>query len=297
MPCYHPLKALRDSSGVRILNADAAVFNLRLPCGRCIGCRLERSRQWAMRCMHEASLHDRNSYVTLTYNDQHLPSDYGLHHRDFQLFMKRLRKAADGIEVRYYMCGEYGDLNARPHFHAILFGIDFPDMLPLSTSPSGSLLYRSATLERLWPFGYSSIGMVTFESAAYVARYVMKKATGDLARKKYSIVSEQTGEVIFRNPEYNRMSLKPGIGAGWYDKYSSDVFPHDRVIRDGTPSKPPRYYDKLLSRSNPDLMEQIKSKRMLDANENWRDNTPERLNAKEAVKNAQLSKLKRGKVS
>lgn len=246
--------------------------------------------------MHEASLHDRNSYITLTYNDEHLPSDNGLHHRHFQLFMKRLRKLADGVEIRYYMCGEYGSLNSRPHYHAILFGVDFPDMVPLTKSPSGQMLYRSATLKRLWPFGYSSIGMVTFESAAYVARYVMKKATGDLARKKYSMVSLETGEIIDRAPEYNRMSLKPGIGAGWYNKYSSDVYPQDRVIRDGTPSKPPRYYDKLLQRSNPDLMDEIKSKRLLDSNSNWRDNTPERLAVKETVKNAQISQLKRGKI-
>lgn len=293
MPCYHPLKAFRDASGVRVLSSDAAIFNLRLPCGQCVGCRLERSRQWALRCLHEASLHASNSYITLTYAPEHVPSDGSLNHRHFQLFMKRLRKYS-GLPVRYYMCGEYGESRLRPHFHALLFGIDFPDRTVWRSSPSGSVLYRSAILERLWPFGHSSVGDVTFQSAAYVARYVMKKVTGDAASKAYEVVSIETGEVISRMPEYNRMSLKPGIGAGWFDKYSSDVFPHDRVIHDGTKSKPPRYYDKLLSRLDPDLHSSIKNKRMLDAQENWRDNVPNRLVAKEAVVKAKISFLKRG---
>lgn len=293
MPCFHPLKAFRSSNGVRILSGDSMIYNLRLPCGQCVGCRLERSRQWALRCIHEAKLHEFNCFITLTYSDEHVPSDGGLHHRDFQLFMKRLRKYADS-DVRYYMCGEYGDNFGRPHFHAILFGFTFNDLTLWRKTSAGSALFRSETLERLWPYGHSSIGAVTFESAAYVARYVMKKVTGHNAHRAYDSVSTETGEVFTRHPEYNRMSLKPGIGAGWYEKFSSDVFPHDRVVHDGTPSKPPRYYDKLLGRSNPELLADIKAKRMLDGEARYMDNTPNRLLAKETVVKAQLSKLKRG---
>lgn len=295
MPCFHPLKAMRSSSGVKVLCSDAKIFNLQLPCGQCVGCRLERSRQWALRCIHEASLHEFNSYITLTYNDESAPLDGGLHHRDFQLFLKRIRKHFD-TPIRYYMCGEYGGDFGRPHFHAILFGLTFTDLSIWKKSPSGHQLFRSATLERLWPYGFSSVGGVTFESAAYVARYIMKKVTGDPMHRAYDAVNTETGEIYTRRPEYNRMSLKPGIGAGWFDKYNSDVFPHDRVVHDGTPTKPPRYYDKLLNASNPDLFDKIKAKRILDNSVRFADNTPSRLHSKETVTKASLSLLKRGKI-
>lgn len=293
MPCYHPLKAIRSSSGVTVLNGDAKLFNLQLPCGQCIGCRLERSRQWAVRCMHEASQHEHNCFITLTYDDEHLPHDGSLNHRHFQLFMKRLRKHFSNIDIRYYMCGEYGGKLGRPHFHAILFGCNFADYRIWFKSDAGSSLYRSQTLESLWTYGFSSIGAVTFESAAYVARYVMKKVTGHNVDSHYSSVSTVTGEVFQRVPEYNRMSLKPGIGAKWFARYRTDVFPHDRVIVDGTPTKPPRYYDKLLGRYDSVLLDQIKLKRFVDNLDSYMDNTPARLNSKELVADAKLSKLKR----
>lgn len=293
MPCYHPLKAMRSSSGVVVLPSSATVFNLRLPCGQCHGCRLERSRQWAMRCMHEASLHDENTFVTLTYSPEHCPTDGGLHHKDFQRFMKRLRKFFAPAKVRFYMAGEYGENRGRPHFHAILFGVNFSDRQPWRKSPSGAMLYTSPTLERLWPFGFSSIGDVTFQSAAYVARYVMKKVNGDLQKSAYEVVAIDTGEVIDRRPDYNAMSLKPGIGADWFKKFSSDVYPHDRVVVDGVETKPPRYYDKLLRRVDPDEFDLIKFRRELDNKDNYADNTPERLAVKEIVSIAATSQLKR----
>jgi len=293
MPCYHPLKANRHANGVQILPGDAVVYNFRLPCGQCSGCRLERSRQWALRCIHEASLYEFNSYITLTYDDASVPEDNGLNHRHFQLFLKRLRKHFSPALIRYYMCGEYGGQFGRPHFHAILFNVGFHDRTPWKKSPSGFMLYRSSTLESLWPKGFSSVGDVTFESAAYIARYIMTKVTGDAAEEAYRVVSVDTGEVFSRRPEYNRMSLKPGIGAGWYDKYHTDVFPHDRVVHDGSESRPPRYYDKLLRRSDLKQFNLIKDKRLLDAEKNLRDNTYKRLAVKQVVSNAAISLLKR----
>lgn len=292
MACFHPLKAMRSAGGVQVLPAEAPIWNLRLPCGQCHGCRLDRSRQWALRCVHEARLHDRNVFVTLTYSEDNVPQN-GLCHRDFQLFMKRLRKYFAPIKPRYYMAGEYGEDFERPHFHAILFGIDFPDQYPWSKSPSGAILYRSPTLEKLWPFGFSSTGDVNFSSAAYVARYVMKKVNGKDAKRHYSSIAIDTGEVIDRRPDYNRMSLKPGIGADWFKRFGSDVFPHDRVVHDGQEHKVPRYYDKLLQRVDIDEYNLIKAKRVVDMEMNWRDNTPQRLEAKEAVSLAATSQLKR----
>jgi len=294
MPCYSPLKAMRSSGGIIILRSDSKLFNLQLPCGQCTGCRLERSRQWAVRCMHEASLYEHNCFVTLTYDDDHVPHDNGLNHSHFQLFMKRLRKRFPDQSIRYYMCGEYGAKNGRPHFHVCLFNISFNDLTLWRKSTTGNPLFRSSTLEALWPFGFSSVGNLTFESAAYVARYVMKKITGDAADTHYRNVSTDTGEVFDIRPEYNRMSLKPGIGAGWYDKFHTDVFPHDRVVVNGTETKPPKYYDRLLQRRNPDAYDEIKSQRMLDMVDAFRDNTPQRLSAKLKCADAKLSQLQRG---
>lgn len=148
---------------------------LRLPCGQCVGCRLERSRQWALRCVHEASLHDSNLFVTLTYDDEHLPEFNSLYYPDFQKFMKRLRKKFSRENIRFYMCGEYGETTLRPHYHVILFNFDLPDRRLYRRSHSGDHLFTSEILTKIWGKGFCPFGNVTFQSAAYTARYIMKK--------------------------------------------------------------------------------------------------------------------------
>lgn len=251
-----------------------------------MGCRLERSRQWATRCLHESALHKSNAFITLTYDASNLPPGASLVYSDFQKFMKRLRKHFTGQLVRFYMCGEYGSQFSRPHFHACIFGVDFLDKSFWQTTPSGAKLYRSPSLERLWPFGFSSVGEVTFESAAYVARYIMKKITGDLADEHYSYTDPSTGEVISRTPEFTHMSLKPGVGSGWFTKYVGDVFPHDYVIARGAKSRPPRYYDKIYQKMAPVEMETIRFERGLTGLVHAADNTPERLLDREIVAKA-----------
>jgi hypothetical protein len=183
MACYKPLTAYQcaDRSIIwrEIPGADV-VRTLSLPCGQCVGCRLERSRQWAVRCMHEAQMHTSNCFITLTYAPEFIreAKDLSLNYEHFQLFMKRLRKRFTGKTIRFYMAGEYGELRDRPHFHACIFGLDFEDKKFLKRTETGSILYTSKILEELWPYGYSSIGDVNFESAAYVARYIMKKVNG-----------------------------------------------------------------------------------------------------------------------
>lgn len=287
MACFSPLTAWQLDSGEIVFAERGKIRRqLDLPCGQCIGCRLERSRQWAMRCMHEAQLHDENSFVTLTYDDKHLVSS--LDYRDFQLFMKRLRKKVS--KARFYMCGEYGEKYRRPHFHACLFGVGFSDRIEWSKSGSGELLYRSATLEALWPHGFSSIGSVTFDSAAYVARYVMKKVTGQLASAHYSSLDFHTGELLSLKPEFTRMSLKPGIGAEWFKRYKSDVYNFDSVVVNGQLVKPPRYYDKLLSVSDPDTFEALELSRYLKITpEVVADSSAARLAVREQVARSRLS--------
>lgn len=227
-----------------------------VPCGKCKGCKLERSREWAVRCVHEAQLWKSNCFVTLTYNDEHLPRLADglptLRKEDFVLFMKRLRKVKPG--VRFLQAGEYGKLG-RPHHHAILFNCDFEDKEFLNERRIGRI-FRSAELESLWPIGYSSVALFAFESAAYVARYTLKKVYGDDAAAFYR------GRV----PEYMTMSRRPGIGAGWFKKYMGDVFPADRVVvyRNLFPvlGKPPRYYDELYRRVNPEGFAEMKRRRI-----------------------------------
>jgi hypothetical protein len=270
---------------------------LELPCGQCIGCRLERSRQWAMRCLHESSLYESNAFITLTYNEQHLPPGGSLDYSDFQKFMKRLRKRT-GARVRFYMGGEYGETTLRPHFHACLFGYDFPDKVYLRKSSSGEKLYTSKLLESLWPFGLSSVGAVTFESAAYIARYCVQKVTGDAADAHYSCSEFIDNDGVIRNsvtPEFNHMSLKPGIGARWLEKYRSDVFPRDYVVINGVKTKPPKYYDVLFERENPGVFSDIVAQRELDSYGSFLagESSDSRLSVREHVHNARLTQLKR----
>ena len=296
MPCYHPISAYQCIDGSIVfseLKRHDILRSLNLPCGQCVGCRLERSRQWAIRCMHEAQMHEQNSFITLTYDNAHLPSDRSLHYRDFQLFIKRLRKRFTGRRIRFYMAGEYGEKLGRPHWHACIFGLSFDDKKLWRRSPSGANLYRSQDLELLWPFGHSSIGDVTFESAAYVARYIMKKVTGKNAEEHYTEIDPDSGEITKRKPEFTKMSLKPGIGYEWYKKYTSDVYPHDYVVVRGKKVKPPKYYDKNYKIDNPYEFDELLYFREKSAKLNYEDNTPERLLVKEQVTQAKLQKLKR----
>ncbi len=261
-------------------------------CGQCIGCRLDRSREWAIRCVHEAQLYSENCFLTLTYSNEFLPADCSLDERHFQRFIKRLRRRFSGQRIRYFYCGEYGERLHRPHYHACLFNFDFPDKVPVNDH-----LYRSDLLERLWRFGFCSIGEVTFESAAYVARYVVKKVFGDKAAAHYEVVVEDTGEVLQLKPEYTNMSLgrKPGDGIGgeFYRRFKDDMFPSDECVVDGIVHKPPRYYEKLYKLEDPEGFLRVKRKRDEFFQKHQADCTPERLRDREVVKFAQLSQLSR----
>lgn len=295
MPCFKPLQARRLDDGTITFNAMYGQGDsLELPCGQCTGCRMSRSKMWAVRCMHEASLHEHNSFITLTYNEQYLPKDGSLNYRHFQNFMKRLRKRFNSVTIRFYMCGEYGENFSRPHYHALLFGLEFPDKTLWKTTSANAHIYRSKILEELWTFGYSSIGTVTLQSAGYVARYVMKKINGNQADEHYTRINPTTGEVIKITPEFNRMSRKPGIASTWFEKFYKDVYPHDSVILEGGKKmRPPKFYDKKYDSLFPEQMEAIKQERILRALKLAAENTPERLGVKEEVLESKLSKLKR----
>jgi hypothetical protein len=300
LTCYQPLKGYRskesgpDGKRKIVFNTQTGHIDLPvpIPCRQCIGCRLERSRQWAIRCKHESDLYTDNCYITLTYNPEHLPASGSVEIRHFQLFLKRLRKKF-GSKIRFFACGEYGELNHRPHYHACIFNFRFDDLVfykNLNDHP----LYTSEKLSSLWGKGFCTVGDVTFQSAAYVARYIMKKITGPQANDHYEVTDPETGEITHSlNPEYVHMSRRPGIGKLWLNQFTSDVYPHDEVIINGKSIRPPNYYDEQYKLENPIEFEKIQKLRKIKIVKNKLDNTPDRLAIKEILQTSQASQLKR----
>jgi hypothetical protein len=229
--------------------------------------------------MHEASLHEQNQFITLTYDNEHLPKDEGLNHKHFQDFIKRYRDYLNYRslgKITYYMCGEYGENFGRPHYHALIFGHRFHDL-----EQFGKNLWNSKTLEKLWGKGFTSVGNVTLNSAAYVSRYIMKKMTGDKAKAHYrkAYVEESTGEITetFKvQPEYNRMSCRPAIGKEWYEKFKNDV-DDQKVHINGKEYQVPKYYLQRLKAEDPARYEEVMTSRSEHARTNQR--TPEQMNA------------------
>lgn len=299
---------LRDPAkfgGVRGLTKDARFAigiagpdfqrSIVVACGKCMECRLARARDWSLRCVHEASLYDDNVFITLTYDDEHLPFDHGLFYPDFQGFMHRLRKRIPGAG-RFLMCGEYGDQFGRPHFHAILFNCGFPDRKLIRSKPDP--LYVSALLDDLWQRkGFASFGDVTTQSAGYVARYSTKKITGPGTDHVYDYVDEGTGEVFERVPPFLHASNRPGIGYEWFQRYHSDVFPCDELVYDGRKFPVPRYYSKLYELLDIDGAARVKRERSAVSREKrfHPDSRPRRLAVKAEIERLKSLSIKRDK--
>jgi len=357
MSCTRPLQAYRSLTSLSE-NGSANIYFKRpltepveevtLPCGQCISCRISRSREWALRCTHEASQFQHNCFLTLTIAPEHMPistrecqkcelykrrikhaNEHGyeisdrearceegsLCKRDFQLFMKRLRKKFKGYEpipgtnkfpIRYFHCGEYGPKLQRPHHHCLLFNFNFPDRVLWqrcnisSSARNGAqyILYRSKILEELWPHGFSSIGEVTWQSAAYVARYVTKKINGEEAAVHYlsGHPDLETGEAFYIEPEYISMSRMPGIGAYWFAEHGIQQYVKDYITHDGKKFPIPAFYDKLLGVEHSDLLNDVKRERRIRACELTPDDLKERdqkNRAKEALLNQRFTKLMR----
>lgn len=244
MSCFRPLNAYRTRSGEVRVGWDRGDGRwMELACGKCIGCRLERARAWKVRILHEAQLYDSNLVLTLTYADEFLPRSLSLEYPDFQGFMKRLRRRFSGVSlgpdggrpVRFFVAGEYGGMTNRPHFHAILFNFRFPDMIKLQNG-----FFSSRVAEQLWRSGNVVIdGSVTPEGAAYVAGYVLSK---QYRHAREDVLHLKTGELTSRRKEFVVMSRRPGIGAWWYERFASDLFPQDHAVSEGKEFKVPRFY-------------------------------------------------------
>lgn len=296
MPCYKPLKAWRTyektSNGknkIAFGSPEGAATPIQLPCGTCIGCKLDRSLSWAIRCIHESQTHNQNSFITLTYAPEHLPTDGSLLHTHFQIFIRELRRQHPSHTIRYYMCGEYGEKLSRPHYHACLFGIDFPDKV-IWNENEGILTYTSDILQNIWGRGHCTVGELNFHTAAYTARYITKKITGNQAEEHYTTTCSVTGNIIHLASEYNTMSRRPGIAYKWFEKYHTDVYPSDFLIHNGAKVKVPRYYDNQIPE---ELLEKQKLKRKKNARKLIKENTPERLATREKCKQLKYKQLTR----
>lgn len=299
MPCFTPVEAWQLESGQVVFSERGNIRrSLSLRCGQCVGCRKDRAAEWAARILHEAQLHKQSWFVTLTYDDKHLPPDGSLLYSHFQSFMRRLRKSQRRRErkdksprqtIRFYMAGEYGEHTARPHYHACLFGASFPDLRHYRKSPSGFTLWRSDQLDRLWSHGLCSLGALTFESAAYTASYINKKVLGALQRDHYTRVDTATGECHQVTPEFARMSLRPGIGARWFSQYSADVLPRDYVVMNGRKSRVPRYYCNLFRERDPFGYAELEADRFQKSLSAEADRTPARLAVRHRVAAAKAS--------
>ncbi|WNK14895.1 MAG: replication initiator protein [Microvirus sp.] len=289
MTCFHPLTAWKskDIDDINPLTGKLKMVfkselgypntKTELPCGCCIGCRLDRSRDWAGRIMNEAQSHQSSCFITLTYQRD----NYSLNKRDITLFFKKLRRKHEDQSIRYFQCGEYGEQLGRPHHHIILFGYDFPDKVPLKKGKH--IQYVSRELADLWQHGLHSIGTLTLDSAMYVARYCLKKINGKSQEDHYQ----------GRIPEYTTMSRKPGIGKEFFEKFQSDVYNHDRmVINNSITLRPAKYYDRMYENLHPTKMRKLKTARKKRAIENP-DNTDARRAVKEKIAHIKQQKLLR----
>lgn len=262
--------------------------HLEVPCGKCVGCRLDRARMWSIRIQHEAQLFDSNQFLTLTYDSARLPSSRSLEYADFSGFMKRLRKRVVGVSVqadgrrpiRFFCAGEYGGETGRPHWHAILFNTRFGDEQTLVNQTK-----RSGLCDDLWDRGNVVLGDVNAQSAAYVAGYTLKKRYGEAAKDFYEdVVNLRTGELTSRRREFVTMSRRPGIGARWYERFGGDLFPHDFAVQEGKKFKVPRYYWKRFQDTgDAKIVEEVAYERELRALDRIEDSTPSRLEVREIL--------------
>jgi len=280
MACYHPIEigVPKDSphgNGRKIWVAQT------VPCGNCKGCRAKQARDWAFRILHETQMHSSAWFLTLTYDDESIPQHGSLFPEDLQIFFKSMRRDYPPKSISYFACGEYGSVTKRPHYHAVLYGLDLLDKRP-APSNSRHPVWRSPTLETYWPHGHSEFSSVTPGSASYVAGYVQKKISKAAHPEAYTRVDPETGELVELHQEFSRMSRRPAIGLRWIEKFWRDVYPRDFVVMKGREYKPPRFYDKWMEKNHPKIMAEVKAKR--DSEAVWLP--PEKLTAKEKIHNS-----------
>lgn len=285
MPCFRPVTCWQPLDGGPVQFAEKRDHReIEIPCGQCIGCRINRQQMWAFRCLAEASLHRDNLFATLTYAPEHLPPFGELRHRDWQLFAKRTRRRLGSF--RYLMCGEYGEQTLRPHYHALLFGLHVPDLKRFSVR-GGYPVFRSDLLSELWGLGLVEFGTLTPQSAKYCAGYVLKDARAP------ERLDEYTGELVPLKPPYGRMSLRPGLGDAWIRRYYPEVFTHGACYAQDTRYRIPDRFKDVLDEIDGDAFADLQE-RAVEKALNSPDNTSARLAVREGVALANHQRKREG---
>lgn len=280
MPCYHPKRGfvvgLTDDNKPKLKILDFKYLSVGpngqpstlpgreedgditahylIPCGHCLGCRQQQANEWTNRLLMESKYHDSMYFVTLTYDNDHLPANYEvdeetgelkggftLSKRDCQLFMKRLRKAFPADRIRYYLAGEYGPTTGRPHYHAILFGLHVNDLEPSGMSETGNPYYISKQFGEIWSKGFTSIEPANDFTIRYVTGYITKK------------LGEHPNEEFEKNgitPPFALSSRRPGLGLRYLEDHLEKVESDDHITLatcNGSVSFDlPRYFRKKL---------------------------------------------------
>lgn len=271
MACYHPSKVdvLRQAASDGARRPDAVT----VPCGSCLGCRMDQAASWAVRMCHEAEFPrlqpdgrtPRYSwFATLTYSPENLPEHGSVVPEDFRAFVARLRRGFPRGSIQFYGCGEYGETSFRPHYHAVLFGPAFLDR-DLHCRRNGAPVWISKAVQAAWGVGVTELTPFTPATARYTAGYVRKKVRRKDDPGYYDRVVPETGEIVTLESEFSRMSRRPALGRRWIERFWSDVYPRDFVLLEGRPRKPPRYYDKWMEKYQPLLMEEVREQRWKDA--------------------------------
>lgn len=232
-----------DYDFVRVVKGVPMLYQrFPVPCGHCIGCKVSKAREWSVRCSLEASMYQDNMFLTLTYNPENYPSDVAKLKTHLSAFMKRLRSMY-GEGIRFFACCEKGETFGRFHFHVIIFNFAFPD-LEFYQMHGQHPYYRSKSLERLWPFGFSYVGEAHPNNISYVARYVEKKQSEDPDPNEFIL-----------------MSRRPGIGRPWFDSHQDELkrlykvygkFAHDGCL-------PPKYFDEVMKKLDPVYYGKVKA--------------------------------------
>lgn len=246
---------------------------------------------WALRCVHEAQSHEDNCFITLTYDQEHIPLDGSLDVSHWQKFAKRVRNQCGPF--RFFHCGEYGDKNFRPHYHALIFGLGFRSDRELFKRADGYDVFISPQLSEIWGKGFCTVTDLSFKAAAYVARYTLKKVGGFPAEEHYRRLDTETGEEYHVKREYCTMSRRPGLGARWIERFQSDVYPDDFCVHENVKYTPPTFYDVALGRKDPAFLEAVKAARVKRASAFSSDQTADRLFVRSKVTDARLSQSSR----
>lgn len=317
MSCTRPVTAYWakdvNPSGKRslVFSKTAALSGIpvMMPCGQCVDCRLAHAGGWAARMMKEAQYgftrhtsgelirHEVSSFLTLTYDPENLPDGASLVKKDISAFCKRLHNRllrSRGHGIRFYYSGEYGERYGRPHYHAIIFGFDWPDKKFYKYNKRGEPIYSSEYCRELWPYGRNGSGNVTFESCAYVSGYVVDKVKGDAADEYYWRYDPRDGAEHLVEPEFSGMSRNPGIGRYWFDKYHGETYRDDFLVVNGSSVPAPRYFDVLYDSVDSVRLAKLKSVRRRRALLHKHEQTPERRRIREIVSIRRLEQRGKG---